>query len=30
MRGFGKYLLWVYTGMAMVFLLIPIVYTIVF
>jgi len=29
-RGFGKYLLWVYTGMAMVFLLIPIVYTIVF
>ena len=30
MRGFGKYLLWVYTGMAMVFLLVPIVYTIVF
>lgn len=30
MRGFGKYLLWVYTGMAMVFLLIPIVYTIAF
>ena len=30
MRGFGKYLLWVYTGMAMVLLLIPIVYTIVF
>ena len=30
MRGLGKYLLWVYTGMAMVFLLIPIVYTIVF
>lgn len=30
MRGFGKYLLWVYTAMAMVFLLIPIVYTIVF
>ena len=30
MRGFGKYLLWIYTGMAMVFLLIPIVYTIVF
>jgi spermidine/putrescine transport system permease protein len=29
-RGLGKYLLWVYTGMAMVFLLIPIVYTIVF
>jgi spermidine/putrescine transport system permease protein len=29
-RGFGKYLLWVYTAMAMVFLLIPIVYTIVF
>lgn len=30
MRGFGRYLLWIYTGMAMVFLLIPIVYTIVF
>ena len=30
MRGLGKYLLWIYTGMAMVFLLIPIVYTIVF
>ena len=30
MRGLGKYLLWVYTGIAMVFLLIPIVYTIVF
>ena len=30
MRGLGKYLLWVYTGMAMVFLLIPILYTIVF
>jgi spermidine/putrescine transport system permease protein len=29
-RGFGKYLLWVYTAMAMVFLLIPIVYTIMF
>lgn len=30
MRGFGKYLLWIYAGLAMVFLLIPIVYTIVF
>ncbi|MBT5575787.1 ABC transporter permease [Pontimonas sp.] len=30
MRGLGKYLLWVYTAMAMVFLLIPIVYTIIF
>ena len=30
MRGFGKYLLWVYSGMALVFLMIPIVYTIVF
>jgi spermidine/putrescine transport system permease protein len=29
-RGFGKYLLWIYAGLAMVFLLIPIVYTIVF
>jgi len=30
MKGLGKYLLWVYTAMAMVFLLIPIVYTIIF
>ena len=30
MRGFGKYLLWIYAGLAMVFLLIPIVYTIGF
>ena len=30
MRGFGKYAIWVYSGMAFVFLLIPIVYTIVF
>ena len=30
MRGLGKYLLWVYSGMALVFLLIPVVYTIVF
>ena len=30
MRGFGKYLLWVYSGMALVFLLIPVIYTIVF
>lgn len=30
MRGFGKYLVWVYAGIALVFLLIPIVYTIVF
>jgi spermidine/putrescine transport system permease protein len=30
MRGFGKYLLWVYACMAFVFLMIPIVYTIVF
>jgi spermidine/putrescine transport system permease protein len=29
-RGFGKYLVWVYAGIALVFLLIPIVYTIVF
>ncbi len=30
MRGFGKYAIWVYSAMAFVFLLIPIVYTIVF
>lgn len=30
MRGFGKYLLWIYAALAMVFLLIPIVHTIVF
>lgn len=30
MRGFGKWALWVYSGIALVFLLIPIVYTIVF
>ena len=30
MRGLGKYLLWVYAGLVMMFLLIPIVYTIVF
>ncbi len=30
MRGFGKWAIWVYSGMAFVFLLIPIVYTIVF
>ncbi len=30
MRGFGKYLLWVYFGIALVYLLVPIVYTIVF
>lgn len=30
MRGFGKYLLWVYAGMALTFLMIPIIYTIVF
>lgn len=30
MRGFGKYTIWVYSGMALVFLMIPIVYTIVF
>ena len=30
MRGFGKYLLWVYAGMALTFLMIPIVYTIIF
>lgn len=30
MRGFGKYAIWVYSSMAFVFLLIPIVYTIVF
>ncbi len=30
MRGFGKYLIWIYAGIAMVFLLIPIVYTIIF
>jgi spermidine/putrescine transport system permease protein len=29
-RGFGKYAIWVYSGMALVFLIIPIVYTIVF
>jgi spermidine/putrescine transport system permease protein len=29
-RGFGKYLLWVYAGMALTFLMIPIIYTIVF
>jgi spermidine/putrescine transport system permease protein len=29
-RGFGKYAIWVYSAMAFVFLLIPIVYTIVF
>ncbi len=30
MRGFGKWAIWVYSGMAFIFLLIPIVYTIVF
>ena len=30
MRGFGKYLLWVYAGMALTFLMIPIIYTIIF
>lgn len=30
MRGFGKWGIWIYSGMAFVFLLIPIVYTIVF
>ena len=30
MRGFGKYAIWAYSAMAFVFLLIPIVYTIVF
>ncbi len=30
MKGFGKYAIWIYSGMAFVFLLIPIVYTIVF
>jgi spermidine/putrescine transport system permease protein len=30
MRGFGKYLLWIYAALAMMFLLIPIVHTIVF
>ena len=30
MRGFGKYTIWIYSGMALVFLMIPIVYTIVF
>ena len=30
MKGFGKYAIWVYSSMAFVFLLIPIVYTIVF
>jgi spermidine/putrescine transport system permease protein len=29
-RGFGKWAIWVYSGMAFIFLLIPIVYTIVF
>jgi len=29
-RGFGKYTIWIYSGMALVFLMIPIVYTIVF
>jgi spermidine/putrescine transport system permease protein len=29
-KGFGKYAIWVYSGMALVFLMIPIVYTIVF
>ncbi len=30
MKGFGKYLLWVYVGLVMVFLLTPIVHTIIF
>ncbi len=30
MRGFGRYAIWVYSGMAFIFLLIPIVYTIAF
>lgn len=30
MKGFGKWAIWVYSGMAFVFLLIPIVYTIIF
>ncbi len=30
MRGFGKYAIWVYSAMALVFLMIPIIYTIVF
>ncbi len=30
MKGFGKWAIWVYSGMAFIFLLIPIVYTIVF
>lgn len=30
MRGFGRWAIWVYSGMAFIFLLIPIVYTIVF
>lgn len=30
MRGFGKWAIWIYSGMAFIFLLIPIVYTIVF
>ncbi len=30
MKGFGKYAIWVYSAMAFVFLLIPIVYTIIF
>jgi len=29
-KGFGKWAIWVYSGMAFVFLLIPIVYTIIF
>lgn len=30
MRGFGKWAIWIYSGIAFIFLLIPIVYTIVF
>ncbi len=30
MRGFGKYAIWVYSAMALVFLMVPIIYTIVF
>lgn len=30
MRGFGKYAIWIYSAMALVFLMIPIVYTVVF
>jgi len=29
-RGFGKYAIWVYSAMALVFLMVPIIYTIVF